>query len=131
MPKSPNPIDVFVGQRVRMQRIALGLSQERLALSLDVTFQQLQKYEKGTNRISASRLQALARVMGVEPSFFFAGAPSSGDPMAGTVGVSSTLDLYALMASTEGVALAKAFRAIKSSQVRKRVIDLVEAIAPE
>lgn len=131
MLKTPNPIDVYVGQRVRSQRLVLGLSQERLAHALGVTFQQVQKYEKGSNRISASRLQMLARVMAVDPSFFFAGAPSFDLAMTGAIGEFDPSDISSLMATPEGVALAKAFRSIRSAQVRKRVIDLVEAIAPD
>ena len=77
MNKTPNPIDRHVGARVRMRRLMVGLSQSKLAESLDVTFQQVQKYEKGANRIGASRLQQLARVLDVPPAFFFDGAPAS------------------------------------------------------
>src|SRR5271168_2400962 len=79
MIKAPNPIDKHVGARVRMRRLMIGMSQGKLGDALDVTFQQVQKYEKGANRIGASRLQQLARVLDVPPSYFFEGAPS-GDP---------------------------------------------------
>ena len=74
MNKAPNPIDKHVGARVRMRRLMVGMSQGKLGEALDVTFQQVQKYEKGSNRIGASRLQQLARVLEVPPSFFFEGA---------------------------------------------------------
>ena len=83
MIKTPNPIDRHVGARVRMRRLMVGLSQSKLADALDVTFQQVQKYEKGANRIGASRLQQLARVLEVPPSFFFEGAPSGAPPASG------------------------------------------------
>ena len=81
--KTPNPIDVFVGSRVRLRRLMVGMSQEALADRLGVTFQQVQKYEKGTNRISASRLQAIAEVFRVPPSFFFQDEDSA-TPAAGS-----------------------------------------------
>src|SRR5436853_7717475 len=73
--KAPNPIDKHVGSRVRMQRMMLGMSQEKLGDALGLTFQQVQKYEKGTNRIGASRLQHICRILQVPVSFFFDGAP--------------------------------------------------------
>ena len=69
--KNPNPVDVHVGRRVRMRRVLIGLSQEKLGEHLDLTFQQVQKYEKGTNRVSASRLYEIAHILGVPVSFFF------------------------------------------------------------
>ena len=75
MKKNPNPIDTFVGSRVRMRRLMVGMSQEKLADGLGITFQQVQKYEKGTNRIGASRLQQISRILQVPVSFFFEGAP--------------------------------------------------------
>src|ERR1700727_3574896 len=76
MKKAPDPIDRHVGARVRMRRLILGMSQGKLGEALDVTFQQVQKYEKGANRIGASRLQQLARVLDVPPAYFFEDAPS-------------------------------------------------------
>ena len=83
MNKAPNPIDKHVGARVRMRRLMVGMSQGKLGEALDVTFQQVQKYEKGANRIGASRLQQLARVLDVPPAYFFEGAPSAGQTRAG------------------------------------------------
>src|ERR671914_1569018 len=76
--KAPNPIDRHVGSRVRMRRMIVGMSQEKLGESLGLTFQQVQKYEKGTNRIGASRLQQISKVLGVPIEFFFEGAPNVG-----------------------------------------------------
>src|ERR1700709_2513327 len=73
--KKPNPIDIHVGSRIRLRRTMLGMSQEKLGESLGITFQQIQKYEKGTNRIGASRLQHIARVLAMPVSYFFDGAP--------------------------------------------------------
>src|SRR5205085_12524775 len=74
--KAPNPIDKHVGSRVRMRRMMLGMSQEKLGGALHLTFQQVQKYEKGTNRIGASRLQQISHILQVPVSFFFEGAPA-------------------------------------------------------
>src|ERR1700677_2015913 len=75
--KAPNPIDKHVGSRVRMRRMMLGMSQEKLGNNLGLTFQQVQKYEKGTNRIGASRLQQISHILQVSVSFFFEGAPAN------------------------------------------------------
>ena len=75
--KKPNPIDTHVGSRIRLRRNMLGMSQEKLGESLGITFQQIQKYEKGTNRVGASRLQAIANILDVPVSFFFDDAPGS------------------------------------------------------
>ena len=75
--KKPNPIDIHVGSRIRLRRTMLGMSQEKLGESLGITFQQIQKYEKGTNRVGASRLQNIASILNVPVSFFFDDAPAS------------------------------------------------------
>src|SRR5213082_3848585 len=81
--KAPNPVDKYVGSRVRMRRIMLGMSQEKLGDSLGLTFQQIQKYEKGTNRIGASRLQQISHILQVPVAFFFEGAPSMSPQLDG------------------------------------------------
>jgi transcriptional regulator with XRE-family HTH domain len=134
--KAPNPIDRHVGARVRMRRILLGMSQEKLGEALGLTFQQVQKYEKGTNRIGASRLQQISTTLNVPPSFFFEGAPSAteGEPGSGagtspeTPNSSYVLDF---IATTEGLHLNKAFARIQDARVRKRIIDLVVSLAGE
>jgi transcriptional regulator with XRE-family HTH domain len=88
--KTPDPIDRHVGSRVRMQRVLLKMSQEKLGEALGLTFQQIQKYEKGTNRIGASRLQQISKSLNVPPSFFFEGAPTSGDGATGFAEESSS-----------------------------------------
>ncbi len=129
MNKTPNPIDRHVGARVRMRRLMVGLSQSKLADSLDVTFQQIQKYEKGANRIGASRLQQIARVLDVPPSFFFEGAPSSAAPSHGFSEDPGNAYVVDFLSTAEGLQLNRAFSAIKDPKLRKTVIDLVERIA--
>jgi transcriptional regulator with XRE-family HTH domain len=128
--KQPNPIDIHVGSRVRLRRMMLGMSQEKLGEQLGITFQQIQKFEKGTNRIGASRLQHIARVLSVPVSFFFEDAPAT--PNAGTTGVeesSSTNYVVDFLSSTEGIQLNKAFVRIKDAHQRRRIIDLVRSMA--
>ena len=125
--KSPNPIDIHVGSRVRMRRFLVGMSQGKLAEQLGVTFQQVQKYEKGTSRISASRLQTIARVFEVPVGFFFENmanySHAEEDPL------SDAAD--ATLLTRDGVALNKAFVSIKSASVRKSIIDLVKMLADD
>jgi transcriptional regulator with XRE-family HTH domain len=126
--KAPNPIDKHVGSRVRMRRMMLSMSQEKLGDGLGLTFQQVQKYEKGTNRIGASRLQQIAHILQVPVSFFFEGAPHS----AGHGGMNeapSPAYVADFLATSDGLSLTKAFMRIKSSKLRRRIVDLVEQIA--
>jgi transcriptional regulator with XRE-family HTH domain len=129
--KAPNPIDRHVGSRVRMRRMMLGMSQEKLGDALDLTFQQVQKYEKGTNRIGASRLQSIAHILQVPVSFFFEGAPSGVVQLTPVGEVPSPAFVSDFLGSSEGLALTKAFMRIKDPKIRRRVVDLVEAIAGE
>jgi transcriptional regulator with XRE-family HTH domain len=127
--KAPNPVDKHVGSRVRMRRMMLGMSQEKLGDALGLTFQQVQKYEKGTNRIGASRLQQISDILQVPVSFFFEGAPTL--PSAGPGGMSevpSPAYVSDFLATSDGLALTKAFVQIKDSKLRRRIVDLVEAI---
>jgi transcriptional regulator with XRE-family HTH domain len=125
MTKTPNPVDRFVGSRVRMQRLLAGMSQEKLGDALGLTFQQVQKYEKGTNRISASRLQQLAKILGVPVSFFFDGAPLGGEAnAAGFEETGQQAYISEFMTTSEGLQLTKAFMRIGDPAVRRRVIDL-------
>jgi transcriptional regulator with XRE-family HTH domain len=130
MAKSPNTTDQYVGARVRMRRLQLGMSQTKLAEALGVTFQQVQKYEKGANRISASRLQQISNILQAPMSYFFENA-------SGTSGKSKIADASLdyttkFMASADGVALCKAFMNIKDSALRRRIVALVEALgAPD
>jgi transcriptional regulator with XRE-family HTH domain len=130
--KQPNPIDVHVGSRVRLRRMMLGMSQEKLGEHLGITFQQVQKYEKGTNRIGASRLQHIARVLTVPVSFFFEDAPGTvqTDPNRLAPEVSTNY-VVEFLSSSEGIQLNKAFIRIKDAKLRRKVIELVRAMAGE
>jgi transcriptional regulator with XRE-family HTH domain len=131
MKRLPNPIDKHVGARVRMRRIMLGLSQEKLAEALGVTFQQVQKYEKGTNRIGASRLQEISKTLQSPPAFFFEGAPTGEIPTdMGFSEPASTAYVTDFLSTAEGLQLNKAFARIKDPKVRRRVLDLVVSLAP-
>ncbi|MDQ0302030.1 helix-turn-helix domain-containing protein [Ancylobacter polymorphus] len=127
--KSPNPVDKHVGSRVRMRRMMVGMSQEKLGESLGITFQQIQKYEKGTNRIGASRLQNISQVLSVPVAFFFEGAPSMNAESGGFAEDASPAYVSDFLASSEGLALTRAFLKIADSKVRRRIVDLVEALA--
>ncbi len=131
--KTPNPIDVHVGSRVRLRRTMAKLSQEKLGNALGVTFQQIQKYEKGTNRIGASRMQKICETLNVPVSFFFEDAPGS-TSNAGTPGMeesSSANFVMDFLSSAEGIELNRAFVRIPSAAIRRRIIDMVRTIAEE
>ena len=126
--KSPNPTDKYVGSRVRMRRLMLEMSQEKLGEKLGLTFQQVQKYEKGTNRIGASRLQHISQIIKVPVSFFFDGAlGKQADDGSSKAPVADYVSDF--LSSSDGLALTKAFTNIKDSKLRRRVVDLVEEIA--
>jgi transcriptional regulator with XRE-family HTH domain len=129
--KAPNPIDKHVGSRVRMRRMMLSMSQEKLGDALDLTFQQVQKYEKGTNRIGASRLQQISNILQVSVSFFFEGAPNvpSGTRHESIGDAPSPAYVSEFLATSDGLALTKAFTRISDSKLRRRIVDLVEQIA--
>jgi transcriptional regulator with XRE-family HTH domain len=129
--KAPNPIDKHVGSRVRMRRMMLGMSQEKLGDALQLTFQQVQKYEKGANRIGASRLQQIAQILQVSVSFFFEGAPVSGEVVGGLGEAPSPSYISDFLATSDGLALTRAFMNIKDSKLRRRIVDLVEQMAVE
>ena len=130
MKKSPGPVDKHVGSRVRMRRILVGMSQERLGEALGLTFQQVQKYEKGTNRIGASRLQQISQVLGVPVTFLFEGAPLERQlPEGGFAEIPQSDFSFDLLSTPDGVQLAKAFMSIEDPKVRRRVVDLVATLA--
>lgn len=129
--KAPNPIDKHVGSRVRMRRMMVGMSQEKLGESLGITFQQIQKYEKGTNRIGASRLQQISVVLGVPVAFFFEGVPSVGPEGEGFAETASPTYVSDFLATSDGLALTRNFMRISDSKVRRRIVDLVASIAGE
>ena len=121
-----DPVDKYVGSRVRMRRLMLGMSQEKLAHGIGLTFQQVQKYEKGTNRMGSSRLQQIASVLQVPVTFFFEGAASQANK-------SGTSPQYAFvadfLATADGLALVQAFMQISSDTLRHEIVRLVNTIA--
>jgi transcriptional regulator with XRE-family HTH domain len=126
--KAPNPVDKYVGSRVRMRRIMLGMSQEKLGEALGLTFQQVQKYEKGTNRVGASRLQQISEILQVPVSFLFDGGPS-GMANSANFGESSPAYISDFLATSEGLALTRAFTRIPDAKLRRSIVELVEQIA--
>jgi transcriptional regulator with XRE-family HTH domain len=116
--KAPNAIDVYVGSRVRMRRLLLGLSQERLADQIGVTFQQVQKYEKGMNRIGASRLQKIAEVLSAQPSYFFQQDDNQPLTLEGLEMPQKADPVSEFLRSKEGLALNRAFLKINDPQIR-------------
>jgi transcriptional regulator with XRE-family HTH domain len=131
--KLPNPIDRHVGSRVRMRRVLVGLSQEKLGEALGLTFQQVQKYEKGTNRIGASRLQQMSRILGVPVEYFFDGAPqfAQRELVTGLEDQGDTAYVADFLATNEGIQLNRAFLRIRDAKLRRKVVELVSAIAGE
>ena len=127
--KAPNPIDKYVGSRVRMRRMMLGMSQEKLGNALGLTFQQVQKYEKGTNRIGASRLQQISNILQVPVSFFFEGAPEASARSDEFSEAPSPLYVADFLATSVGLALTRAFMRIEDSKLRRKIVELVEQMA--
>jgi transcriptional regulator with XRE-family HTH domain len=130
--KRPNPIDVHVGSRVRLRRNMLGMSQEKLGEKLGITFQQVQKYEKGTNRVGASRLQAIDSILDTPVSFFFEDAPGQNARQSkGFSEDSATSYVVDFISSAEGLQLNRAFVRITDPKVRRKIIELVRTIAAD
>jgi len=127
--KQANPIDVQVGNRVRIRRMLIGMSQERLGDLLGLTFQQVQKYEKGVNRIGAGRLFEMSRILNVPVDFFYEGVNSHAGQAGAGDGESAPVMEF--VSSGEGLQLSLAFMKIKDAKVRKRVLDLVKSLAEE
>jgi len=128
--KVPDPIDVHVGGRVRLRRMLIGMSQEKLGDALNLTFQQVQKYEKGANRIGAGRLFRIAQLLGVSIQFFFDDAPESLPMSAGGFAEADATPMTMDFVQTpEGIHLNRAFAGIKDNAVRKRLVDLTRALA--
>jgi transcriptional regulator with XRE-family HTH domain len=129
MVKAPNDVDRQVGSRVRMRRMLIGMSQEKLGDALGLTFQQVQKYEKGTNRISASRLQQIAQVLGVTIDFLY-GEMSKSESQPG-FGEGASAGYDAELLTSDSLKLLRAYREIKDRKVRRRLVDLAQALAGE
>ena len=128
--KKPNPVDQHVGSRVRLRRMLLGMSQERLGESMGLTFQQVQKYEKGVNRIGASRLFQISKILDVPVQFFFEEAPHAETRATpGLAESDSETFILEFLNSREGLELNRAFVKIADPKVRKSVVDLVRALS--
>ena len=130
----PNPVDIHVGSRVRLRRTLLGLSQEKLGEAIGLTFQQIQKYERGANRVGASRLYALSRVLDVPPAFFFEEMPAeiSGKGGKGVPGLAEGPQAEFArdpLAKRETLELVRAYYRIKNAGVRKKLFDLAKSLA--
>jgi len=124
--KPPNPIDIYVGRRVRMRRIEINMSQEFLGEQIGLTFQQIQKYEKGTNRIGASRIQQIGKVLEVPASFFFDGAPGGWE---GENNSQTSSALLELLGTHEGQILISSFVRITDADIRRSFVCLIEKAA--
>lgn len=132
--RRPNPIDAHVGSRVRLRRMLLGMSQEKLGEQLGLTFQQVQKYEKGANRIGASRLFDLSRVLGVPVQFFYDEAPAElvgPDTPPGFAEAPAECYVVDFLSTKEGLDLNKAFVKITEVHVRRAIVDLVRSLSGE
>ena len=128
--KAPNPVDKYVGSRIRMRRIMLGMSQEKLGEALSLTFQQVQKYEKGTNRVGASRIKQISEILQVPVSFLFDGGPGGGVGVTDGLGEAPSPAYVAdFLATSEGLALTRAFTRIANAKLRRSIVDMVEQIA--
>jgi transcriptional regulator with XRE-family HTH domain len=128
--KQPNPIDAQVGNRVRLRRMLIGMSQEKLGEMLGLTFQQVQKYEKGVNRIGAGRLFHVSRILGVPIDYFYEGVMEQ-LPARGFAEENGNPPVMEFLSSGEGLQLSLAFMRIREPKVRKRVLDLVKSLADE
>ena len=122
--RSPNKTDVYIGKRIKMQRLARGLSQTDVASRLGITFQQIQKYERGTNRVGAGRLQEMANLLGVTPAFFFEDGPRYKPGQS-----EEASETTELLANKYNLALTQAYDKIRSRGVRRNVLELVEGLA--
>ena len=132
----PSPIDVHVGSRIRLRRTLMGMSQERLGEALGLTFQQVQKYERGVNRVGASRLYDLSRVLDVPISFFFDDMPDTtgnGNGSTHVAGFAERVDFGHAddpLAKRETLELVRAYYRITDPSLRKRVFDLIKSMGP-
>jgi transcriptional regulator with XRE-family HTH domain len=127
--KIPNLTDQHVGRRVRMRRKMLAMSQEKLAAALGLTFQQVQKYEKGATRISASRLQQMSHILQVPVEFFFKGAPNASAPHGSNGSAFSMAQINDFVFDVDGLRLIRAFMRIDNAALRRRIVMLVQEIA--
>src|SRR6266576_273978 len=126
--KTPNPTDQHVGSRVRMRRMMLSMSQEKLGAALGLTFQQVQKYEKGANRIGAGRLQQLSHILQVPVEFFFEGLPNASAPHGSNGSALSMAQIDDFVSDLDGLRLIRAFMRIDDAAMRRRIVVLVQEI---
>jgi transcriptional regulator with XRE-family HTH domain len=127
--KEPQAVDPLVGSRIRMRRMMVGISQEKLGDACGITFQQIQKYEKGTNRIGASRLHQLARILEVPVEFFYEGATSDQNSGGPSIVDQDARSITEFLATPEGLALVRAFMAVPEKRLRRRIVELARAVA--
>ena len=120
--KAPNPVDAHIGSRLRLRRLTLGLSQEKLGKELGLTFQQVQKYERGANRIGASRLYAIAQILEAPVSYFFEG-------LEGLDTISPDDRIESMLSSPEAVEMNRSFARITDQATRRRLTDLIRSVA--
>lgn len=127
MKRTPNSVDVHVGARVRSRRMAMGLTQDKLAKAVGITFQQIQKYEKGANRVGASRLQAIARILEMPVSYFFADA--SGQLSAKLLEAQNMATARKAPAPAETLKMIKTFMGMRDQDARRHLLGLAEVLA--
>lgn len=125
---NPDPVDIHVGGRIRQRRTLLGMSQEKLAEALDITFQQVQKYENGSNRVSASRLWHIAQTLGVEPAIFFAGFAAAGRALGVAEEQAPVAKPDDLLSRRETLELVRAYYAIDDQAVRRKMLDMLKTL---
>jgi transcriptional regulator with XRE-family HTH domain len=127
--RGPTAVDTHVGQKIRARRIFLRMSQTEVAQAVGITFQQIQKYEKGLNRVGASRLQQISDVLGVSPFYFFEGAPAVGKKIpAPSEGELSENAIVSFLGTREGTALVRGFIAIRNKSIRQNLIAFIDAL---
>ena len=127
--RGPTAVDAHVGQKIRARRIFLQMSQTEVADAIGITFQQIQKYERGANRVGASRLQQISDALGVSPFYFFEGAPTVGKKMpVRKEGELSESAILSFLATREGAALVRGFLAIEQKTIRGNVIEFIDTL---
>jgi transcriptional regulator with XRE-family HTH domain len=127
--RGPTAVDTHVGQKIRARRMFLGLTQTDVAEASGISFQQIQKYEKGSNRVGASRLQQISDTLGVSPFYFFEGAPAVGKKMpAPQEGELSEDTIVSFLGTREGTALVRGFLAIKDKSIRQNIIGFIATL---
>ena len=129
--KMPDPVDRYVGERVRLRRKLMSMSQEELAALIGLTFQQVQKYERGSNRISASKLFQIATALKTRVAYFFDGYPTDDDGVEPAPDVALETLVRDLLGTSHGLELARAFPRVRRERVRSHIADLVTALAED